>query len=104
MLCLLHGATFLALRTTDEIRDRARALARMIGLVAIVVNVAWVIWTLVVIGGGTVPEPTQIFGVIAVIFAQRSSRAPTTTAGRSSPPGSGSPPPSARSSSRCIPT
>ena len=27
------------------------------------------IWTLVVIGGGTVPQPTQIFGLIAVIFA-----------------------------------
>ena len=33
---------------------------------AIVVNLAWVVWTLVVIGGGTVPQPTQIFGVIAV--------------------------------------
>ncbi len=70
-LCLLHGATFLALRTTGEIRDRARAAGRMLGLVAIVMNVAWCIWTLVVIGGGTLPEPTQIFGVIAVIFAQR---------------------------------
>jgi cytochrome d ubiquinol oxidase subunit II len=70
-LCLLHGATFLALRTTGEIRDRARAAGRLIGLFAIVVNIAWVIWTLVVIGGGTVPQPTQIFGVIAVIFAQR---------------------------------
>ena len=69
VLCLLHGSTFLALKTTDEIRDRAHAAARSIGLVAIVVNIAWVIWTLVVIGGGTVPEPTQIFGVIAVIFA-----------------------------------
>ena len=28
-LCLLHGATFLALRTTDEIRDRARAAGRV---------------------------------------------------------------------------
>ena len=69
VLCLLHGATFLALRTTDEIRDRARAAARVLGLVAIVLNIAWAIWTLVVIGGGTVPQPTQIFGVIAVIFA-----------------------------------
>ena len=43
----------------------------MIGVVAIVLNIAWVIWTLVVIGGGTVPEPTQIFGVLAVIGAQR---------------------------------
>jgi cytochrome bd ubiquinol oxidase subunit II len=70
-LCLLHGATFLALRTRGEIRDRAHAAGRVIGAVAIVLNVAWCIWTLVVIGGGTVPEPTQIFGVIAVIFAQR---------------------------------
>ncbi len=70
-LCLLHGSTFLALRTTGEIRDRARAFARTIGLIAIVINIAWVIWTLVVIGGGTVPETTQIFGVIAVIAAQR---------------------------------
>jgi cytochrome bd-type quinol oxidase subunit 2 len=68
-LCLLHGATFLALRTTGEIRDRARAAGRAIGPVAIAVNLAWVIWTLVVIGGGTVPEPTQIFGLIAVVFA-----------------------------------
>ena len=68
-LCLLHGATFLALRTTGEIRDRARTAGRVIGPVAIVANIAWVIWTLVVIGGGTVPQPTQLFGLIAVIFA-----------------------------------
>ena len=71
VLSLLHGATFLALRTTGEIRDRAHAAARSIGVVAILVNLAWVVWTLVVIGGGTVPEPTQIFGVLAVIIAQR---------------------------------
>ncbi len=71
VLSLLHGSTFLALRTTDVIRDRARAAGRTLGVLAAVVNVAWCIWTLVVIGGGTVPEPTQIFGVIAVIFAQR---------------------------------
>jgi cytochrome bd-type quinol oxidase subunit 2 len=69
VLSLLHGATFLALRTTGEIRDRAHAAARSIGVVAILVNLAWVVWTLVVIGGGTVPEPTQIFGLIAVVSA-----------------------------------
>jgi cytochrome d ubiquinol oxidase subunit II len=73
-LSLLHGATFLTLRTTGEIRDRARAAGRRIGVVAIVVNLAWVIWTLVVIGGGTVPEPTQIFGLLAVIGAQQLAR------------------------------
>lgn len=69
VLCLLHGATFLALRTTGEIRERARVAGRAIGAVAIVLNLAWVVWTLVVIGGGTVPQPTQIFGLIAVAFA-----------------------------------
>jgi cytochrome d ubiquinol oxidase subunit II len=73
-LCLLHGATFLALRTTGEIRDRARSMGRRIGAVAIVVNLAWVVWTLVVIGGGTVPQPTEIFGLIAVVFAQQLAR------------------------------
>ncbi len=68
-LCLLQGATFLSLRTTGELRERAHAAGRVIGLAAILVNLAWVIWTLVVIGGGTVPEPTQIFGLIAVVFA-----------------------------------
>ncbi len=71
VLSLLHGATFLALRTTGELRDRAHAAARSIGVVAVLLNLAWVVWTLVVIGGGTVPEPTQIFGVLAVIIAQR---------------------------------
>jgi len=69
VLSMLHGATFLALRTTGEIRDRAHSAARSIGIVAIIVNLAWVVWTLVVIGGGTLPEPTQIFGMIAVIIA-----------------------------------
>jgi cytochrome bd ubiquinol oxidase subunit II len=71
VLCLMHGATLLALRTTDDIRDRARAAGRSIGVVAIVVNLAWCIWTLIIIGADTVPQPTQIFGVIAIIFAQR---------------------------------
>ncbi|MBV9940690.1 MAG: cytochrome d ubiquinol oxidase subunit II [Solirubrobacterales bacterium] len=68
-LCLLHGSTFLALRTTGALRDRARTAGRLIGLLAVVINVAWVIWTLVVMGGGTVPQPTQIFGVLAVMGA-----------------------------------
>jgi cytochrome d ubiquinol oxidase subunit II len=69
VLSLMHGATFLALRTSGEIRARARAFGRVIGPVAILVNLAWVVWTLVVIGGGTVPQPTQIFGLIGLIFA-----------------------------------
>ncbi len=69
VLSLLHGATFLGLRTTGELRARAKATAKRIGAVALLIELAWVVWTLVVIGGGTVPQPTQILAVIAVIFA-----------------------------------
>ena len=103
VLSLLHGATFLALKTTGEIRDRARAAARSIGLVAILVNLAWVVWTLVVIGGGTVPEPTQIFGVLAVIIATLLATGENDGSAFVAS-GSGSPPRSGRCSSRSTPT
>jgi cytochrome d ubiquinol oxidase subunit II len=73
-LCLLHGATFLALRTTDPLRERARALARPLGWAAIALVVAFVIWTRTVAGGPDVPEPVQVLAVIAVLFAARLTR------------------------------
>ena len=38
-------------------------------MVAVVVNIAWVVWTLVVIGGGTCPSPPRSSALIAVIGA-----------------------------------
>jgi len=70
-LCLLHGATFLMLRTTDPVRARARALATPLGWAASVLVVVYVIWTLSVAGNADVPGPVQILAVIAVIFAAR---------------------------------
>ena len=68
VLCLLHGATFLKLRTTGEMRERARAVARPLGWAAIALVVGWVIWTLVA-GGATCPSRSRSLAVIAVIFA-----------------------------------
>jgi cytochrome bd ubiquinol oxidase subunit II len=70
-LCLLHGATFLKLRTTDHVRERARAVARPLGWVAIACVVGWVIWTRSVAGGPDVPQPVEILAVLAVAFAAR---------------------------------
>lgn len=70
-LCLLHGATFLKLRTTDQIRQRARTLARPLGWLASAMVVGFVIWTRAIAGGADVPDPVQIASVIAVIFAAR---------------------------------
>ncbi len=70
-LCLLHGATFLKLRTTDLLRERARAAARPLGWAAIALVVGWVIWTRTVAGGPDVPQPCEVLAVIAVVFAAR---------------------------------
>src|SRR5271169_3532407 len=50
-LCLLHGATFLKLRTTDQVRKRARRVAGPLGWIAAALVVGFVIWTRVVAGG-----------------------------------------------------
>jgi cytochrome d ubiquinol oxidase subunit II len=70
-LCLLHGATFLSLRTEDPVRERARSLARPLGWAASALVVGFVIWTLSVTGHTDVPGPVQVLAVIAVIFAVR---------------------------------
>lgn len=70
-LCLLHGATFLKLRTTDQVREHARAAARPLGWAAIAFVVGWVIWTRSVAGSPDVPQPVEILAVIAAVFAAR---------------------------------
>ncbi len=73
-LCLLHGATFLMLKTTDEVRERARAISRPLGWIALVLVLGFVIWTRVVVGHTQVPGPVEVLAVIAVIFAARLAR------------------------------
>ena len=68
-LCLLHGATFLKLRTTDQLRDRAGAIAKPLAWAAIALVVGFVIWTRTVVSGPDVPDPVEILAVIAVLFA-----------------------------------
>jgi len=70
-LCALHGATFLKLRTTGAVRERAGTLARPLGWAAIALVIGFVIWTRSVAGGPDVPEPVEVLAVIAVIFAAR---------------------------------
>jgi cytochrome bd ubiquinol oxidase subunit II len=73
-LCLLHGATFLALKTTDDVRERARTAARPLGWVAIALVVGFVIWLRALDGHTVVPPPVECLAIIAVIFAARLAR------------------------------
>jgi len=68
-LCLLHGATFLKLRTTDQLRERAGAIARPLAWAASALVVGFVIWTRTIVSGPDVPDPVEILAVIAVLFA-----------------------------------
>ncbi len=70
-LCLLHGATFLKLRTTGELRERARSAARPLGWAAIALVVGFVAWTLSLNSSTDIPGPVQVLAVIAVVFAAR---------------------------------
>ncbi len=70
-LCLLHGATFLQLRTTGEVRERARALARPLGWVASALVIGFIAWTLAVTCHADVPGPVQALAVLAILFAAR---------------------------------
>ena len=42
---LTHGAVFLSLKTTGSIRDKAHQLAKILGLVAAVAAVSFLVWT-----------------------------------------------------------
>ena len=43
-VCLAHGAQFLALKTTGEVRDRANAIAAPATIAATVLAAAWLVW------------------------------------------------------------
>ena len=70
-LCLLHGATFIKLKSTDGVRDRARALTGPLGWAATALVIGFVVWTIVIANNRDVPDPIQILAVLAVIFAAR---------------------------------
>jgi cytochrome d ubiquinol oxidase subunit II len=52
VLCLLHGATFLGLRTTGELRERANRTGRLLAGLAIVVVLVFAVWTLQSVDAG----------------------------------------------------
>jgi len=68
VLCLLHGCTFLRLRTGPPITERARALAGPLGWLAVALVIGFVIWTRAEVGK-TVPDPVQALAILAIVFA-----------------------------------
>jgi cytochrome bd ubiquinol oxidase subunit II len=72
-LCLLHGATFLALKSTNGVRERSRAATTPLGWAAIALVVGFVVWTRT-LGTTQVPGPVEVLAIVAVVFAARLAR------------------------------
>jgi cytochrome bd ubiquinol oxidase subunit II len=69
LICLLHGATFLALKTTDAMRDRAGRIARRVAPVTGAAVVAFAIWTHVESSSTFFLNPVELLTILAVIAA-----------------------------------
>ncbi|WP_433273450.1 cytochrome d ubiquinol oxidase subunit II [Pseudonocardia xinjiangensis] len=84
LVCLLHGAVFLAMRTTDDMRLRALRIAKVLGPVVALLVIAWVALTRFDQGGAllSVIELATAIVVIAaalLVHAEREVAAFTAT-------------------------
>jgi cytochrome d ubiquinol oxidase subunit II len=68
-LFLAHGAIFLALRTSGEMVDRARAVAVRAGGVAAALMAGFLLWTAIDQDTGGVKVSALLIGVLAVVLA-----------------------------------
>jgi len=69
LICALHGATFLCLKTTDDMLKRSARLARQIAPFTGAAVVAWVIWTHVTHTTAFFLNPIELLAILAVLTA-----------------------------------
>jgi cytochrome d ubiquinol oxidase subunit II len=69
LLCLLHGASFLTLKTAGEVRERAVRAGRRIAPVAAAAVLGFVVWTQVMAGQGVVALLVEVVAVLAAVAA-----------------------------------
>ncbi len=68
-ICVLHGSTFVALKTSGVLRDRARRLARRSAPVTGLLVIAFIAWTHVTAHGGAFLSPVEFLAIVAVLAA-----------------------------------
>ena len=67
VLCLFLGSTYLALKTTGELRDRVARLSGWLGWLATAVVIGWVTWSHLGLNEGFVPKPIDALAILAVL-------------------------------------
>jgi cytochrome bd-type quinol oxidase subunit 2 len=68
-ICVLHGATYITLRTTGDIAARASRAATRAGPVTALIVIGWAFWTHAIAGKGFFPNFIEISAMLAVIAA-----------------------------------
>jgi cytochrome d ubiquinol oxidase subunit II len=69
LICALHGATFLCLKTTGAIRDRSWQLARRVAPVTAAAVTGFIIWTHVTAGTTFFLNVIELLAILAAIAA-----------------------------------
>jgi cytochrome bd ubiquinol oxidase subunit II len=69
LICALHGATFLSLKTTGDMHERSRMLARRIAPFTGAAVTAFVIWTHVTAGTTFFLNVIELLAILAVLAA-----------------------------------
>jgi cytochrome d ubiquinol oxidase subunit II len=69
LVCLLLGATFVALKTTGPMHERSLRLARRFGPVTVVAVLAMIIWTHIKGNGGVLLSIVELAAILAVVAA-----------------------------------
>ena len=69
LVCLLHGASFLALKTACEVRERAVRAGRRIAPVAVAAVLGFAVWTQVMAGQGVGALLVEVVAVLAAVAA-----------------------------------
>lgn len=69
LLCLLHGATFLCLKTTDGMRERSALLARRVAPLTGAAVIAFIIWTHVTASSAFFLNVIELLAILAVLAA-----------------------------------
>ncbi len=69
LLCALHGATFLTLRTTGDLRDRAGLLSRRLAPAAAAAVTGFAIWTHVTASTTFFLNPVELLAILAALAA-----------------------------------
>src|SRR5215472_431281 len=69
LICALHGATFLSLKTTGDMHERSRALARRVAPFTAAAVVGFAIWTHVAHSDTFFLNPVELLAILAVLAA-----------------------------------